>query len=329
MPTPEPVLPPRPPVPAEEEGDPRIERRAFALLVLMLLLMAGSVLYLLYARGAFEKTQQLVLVADDSEGVVVGMDMTFAGFAIGRVRRIELGPDGNARIVVDIPRRDAHWLRVSSVFTLERSLVGGTRIRAYTGMLADKPLPDGAERTVLRGDASAEVPKLLSQVRDLLQNLTALTAADAALAASLDNVRAATARLNGPTGALGLAFGNDRDARRVVEALARTNALLARVDGVVAKAESQVLGPAAGVAEQGRATVVELTALLAETRASLRRVDTILQDAQAISANAREASTDLGALRTDVDASLRKLDHLVNQVQRIWPFRGEAEVKLP
>ena len=65
----------------------------------------GSGLYLLYARGAFEPTQTLVLTADDSEGVVVGMDMTFSGFPIGRVRRIELAEIGNARIVVDVPRK--------------------------------------------------------------------------------------------------------------------------------------------------------------------------------------------------------------------------------
>ena len=50
-------------------------------------------------------------MADDSEGVRVGMDLTFSGFPIGRVRRIELAPDGTARIVVDVPRNDAHWLR--------------------------------------------------------------------------------------------------------------------------------------------------------------------------------------------------------------------------
>jgi len=44
------------------------------------LLLAGSVLYVMYARGVFEPTQRLVLVADDSEGVAVGMDMTFSGF---------------------------------------------------------------------------------------------------------------------------------------------------------------------------------------------------------------------------------------------------------
>lgn len=314
--------------PHDGPGDGRLERRAFLLLIAMLVLIGGAVLYLLYARGAFEQTQTVVLLSDDSEGVAVGMDVTFSGFAIGRVRRIELGEDGNARIVIDVPRKDAHWLRTSSVFTLERSLVGSTRIRAFTGVLADPPLPDGAVRTVLRGDASAEIPKLLSQVRDVLQNVAALTGAESPLANSLDNVRQVTDKLKGPTGALGVVFGNDADARKVAEVLTRTNALLTRVDGVVAKAETQILGPS-GVAEQGRSTIAELNALLADTRASLKRVDAVLQDAQAISANARIASTDLGALRADVESSLRRLDHLVNQVQRLWPLRGEAEVKLP
>ena len=127
------ATPPSPPPPAPEALRPvaHLELKAAALLLFTLALIVGSVMYLLYARGAFEPTQTLVLVADDSEGVVVGMDMTFSGFPIGRVRRIELADEGNARIVVDVARKDAHWLRVSSVFTLVRGVVGGTAIRAY------------------------------------------------------------------------------------------------------------------------------------------------------------------------------------------------------
>ena len=108
------------------------------------------------------------------------------------MRRIELSDDGNARIVVDVPRKDAHWLRQSSVFTLVRGVVGGTNIRAYTGMLSDPLLPDGAVRPVLRGDATAEIPQLMSSARELLGNLNALTAQDAALGTSL--VRCRTGR---------------------------------------------------------------------------------------------------------------------------------------
>ena len=53
-----------------------LELKAALLLGLLALLLAGAVAFLLYARGAFEPTQQLVLMADDSEGVVVGMDLT-------------------------------------------------------------------------------------------------------------------------------------------------------------------------------------------------------------------------------------------------------------
>ena len=202
--------PPVPPPVAEDILRPvaHLELKAVALMVFTLALIVGSALYLLYARGAFEPTQTLVLTADDSEGVVVGMDMTFSGFPIGRVRRIELAPEGNARIVIDVPRKDAHWLRVSSIFTLVRGMVGGTNIRAYSGMLQDDPLPDGAVRPVLRGDATAEIPQLMASARELLGNLNALTAQDSALGASMANVQALTERLNGPGGALQLLMGN-------------------------------------------------------------------------------------------------------------------------
>ena len=308
-----------------------LQLKAMALLLFTLALIVGSGLYLLYARGAFEPTQTLVLTADDSEGVVVGMDMTFSGFPIGRVRRIELSDDGNARILVDVPRKDAHWLRQSSVFTLVRGLVGGTNIRAYTGMLSDPLLPDGAVRPVLRGDATAEIPQLMSSARELLGNLNALTAQDAALGSSLANVQALTQRLNGPGGALGVLMGNEADARKIITTLERTNTLLARLDGLAKQADRQVFGENGkdALVPDLRASVGQLNALLAETRNSLKKVDAVLVEAQAIGANTREATTDLGALRADVESNLRKVESLVNDIQRKWPFARDTEIRLP
>ena len=308
-----------------------LRAKAAALLLFTLALIAGSALYLLHARGVFEPTQQLVLVADDSEGVAVGMDMTFSGFPVGRVRHIGLAPDGNVHITVDVAQRDAHWLRTSSVFTLVRGLVGGTAIKAYSGILTDPPLPDGAMRPVLRGDATAEIPQLMATARELLGNLRALTAQDSALAATAANAQALTERLQGPGGALGLLMGNERDARKVLATLERTNALLARLDGMAAKADTQVFG-AQGLLPEAQAAVAQLGGLLQDTRASLRKVDAVLAEAQAVGANVRAASTDLGALRAEVEANLRKIDTLLNQVNRTWPFARDPkdlELTLP
>ena len=308
-----------------------LELKAAMLLLFTLALIVGSGLYLLYARGAFEATQTLVLTADDSEGVVVGMDMTFSGFPIGRVRRIELAETGNARIVVDVAQKDAHWLRESSVFTLVRGVVGGTNIRAYSGILTDPPLPAGAVRPVLRGDATAEIPQLMASARELLGNLNALTAQDAALGSSLANVQALTQRLNGPGGAQGVLMGNEADARKIITTLERTNTLLARLDGLAKQADRQVFGEDGkdALVPDLRASVGQLNALLAETRNSLKKVDAVLVEAQAIGANTREATTDLGALRADVESNLRKVESLVNEIQRKWPFARDTEIRLP
>jgi phospholipid/cholesterol/gamma-HCH transport system substrate-binding protein len=334
----EPSLPPTPSAPPVAH----LDLKARLLLLCVLLLLASAVAYVLFARGAFERTQNLVLVADNSEGVVVGMDLTFAGFAIGRVNRIELSPEGNARIIVKVPDKDAHWLRESSVFTMESGLVGAPKIRAYSGILTDPALPDGAVRKLLAGDAAAEIPKLMSSVRDLVANLTALTAADSPLSASLGNVQKLTDKLQGPRGALGMVLGDEKEAQKIITTLDRTNALLARLDslalkanglvgtaqGLATKADAQVFG-SNGVMTETKATVVQLNALLGDARNSLKKVDGVLQEAQAIATNTREASADLGTLRAEVEASLRKVEGLVNEINRKWPFKRDAELKLP
>jgi phospholipid/cholesterol/gamma-HCH transport system substrate-binding protein len=314
--------------PAAADAVPHLAAKARLLLLFTVLLVVASVGYLLYARGVFESTQTLVLTTDDSEGVAIGMDMTFSGFPIGRVRRVELAEAGNVRIILDVASKDAHWLRTSSVFTLVRGLVGGTTIKAFTGVLTDPQLADGAERPVLRGDATAELPRVIASAREVLENLTAITAQDAALRNSMANVQAVTDKLKGPQGALGVLFGNEADARKLVATLERSNALLARVDTLAAKTDTQVFGPD-GVVREVRATVGQLDGLLADTRASLKKVDAVLVEAQGVGANVRAGTQDLGALRGEVEANLRKIDGLVNEINRKWPLARDTEIKLP
>ena len=269
------------------------EAKAIGLLLLTLVLVTAFVVYVMNARGVFEDNQHLLLVAENSEGVAVDMDLTFSGFPIGRVTRIELGDDGKAHIHLNIPRRDARWLRSSSVFTLERGVVGGARLRAYSGLLDDPALEDGAKREVLIGDASSGVPELVSTMHRLVANVERLTAEDAALSVTLDNLRQFTAALNGRHGALGALLGNEKDVGRVIAAL-----------------------------EQSRQ-------LLTDARASLQKVDAALVDVKAITGNTRAATEDLDALRSEVDLNLRKVSGLIDDLNRKWPFARERKLELP
>jgi len=282
------------------------------------------------------------LIADDAEGVSIGMNLTFSGFPVGRVRRLALGEDGKAHVEIDVPKRDAKWLRATSVFTLEVSLVGGARIRAYTGNLQDAPLADGAVRPVLRGDTAAEIPQLVATLRGIMENVDRMTAPGASLQASLDHVRTLTERMAGKQGVLGAALGSEDNAKKVIQAIDRANALLAslggvslKLDSVLAKTDQRVLGPG-GIADETQKAVAQANAILGEVRERLRAVDAVLANAQAASANAKAASanvavatTDLAALRAEVEASLRKVASLIDEINRKWPFERDTRIKLP
>ncbi len=298
-----------------------VETKAMILLAVVAALIIGFVVYVMYARGVFEPTQKLVLETDNSEGVIPGMDMSFAGFPIGRVRLVDLGADGKVHIVIDVSKEDAKWLRTSSVFTLERSVVGETRIRAFSGVLDDPALPDNAIRPVLRGDVTAEIPGLVATARSLLNNLENLTADGSAMSGSLENIQAMTGRLSGKYGLLSGALGDD-EASRFVQTLQRLDSLLAKTD--------QRLYGKKGMVDDAQAAVVELQGVLQDARGTLKKVDAVLVEAQAVGSNARVATEDLGALRGEVDASLRKVNRLVDDINRKWPFgQPKQEIKLP
>ena len=304
------------------EEPKHVETKAVILLVFLGLMICGFVFYVMYARGVFEPTQRLTLVADDSTGVIPGMDMTFAGFPIGRVRQVELADTGKVNILVDVQSKDAKWLRASSVFTLESSIVGETRLRAYTGVLTDAPLPAGSTRTVLRGDATAEIPRIVATARALLENLETMTSSGSDVNTSLSNLSAVTGRMSGRYGVLGGALGGDEEAKKLMEALDRVNLILA-------KADQRVFGQA-GVMDDAQTAVRQLDVVLKDASATLKKVDAVLVEAQAVGANTREATEDLSALRGDVDASLRKVNRLVEEINRKWPFaRTNPEIKLP
>jgi phospholipid/cholesterol/gamma-HCH transport system substrate-binding protein len=319
-----------------------LEFKVGLLLALTLFLAIAFAVYALYARGAFERTQRVTLVADNAEGVSVGMKLTFSGFPIGQVERMTLSETGKVRIDMAVPVKDARWLRETSIFTLEKSLVGGVKLRAYSTSLTDPALPDGAERSLLVGDAMEQINGIIQRVKAILANIEHLTAPDSSISQSLANVKQVTERMAGEHGVLGGLLGRPEDARKVVDAIDQANTLLKslngvslKVDGMLLKADQQVFGEA-GVMPEAQLAVRQVNALLGDIRESLKKADAILREAQgavtnvnAITADVKGATTDLASLRAEVDDSLRKVNHLINELNRKWPFARDVEIRLP
>ena len=137
------------------------------------------------------------------------------------------------------------------------------------------------------------------------------------------------------TGALAGALGSEDNARKLIDALDRSNALLASLEGVSAKlgrtldkTDARVFGTG-GEMDQTQQAVEQLNATLADARASLKKADAVLAEAQKIGANTAAATEDLAALRAQIEESVRKVGGLIDEVNRKWPFKRDTELKLP
>lgn len=305
------------------------------LIAVTVMVIGGFILYVLYAQGVFEQTQRLYLITDNAEGVAVGADLNFAGFPVGRVRRIRLRDDGKVRISVRVPVEDAKWLRETSVFVIEMPLVGSAKLRVFSANLKDPPLPDRAERPVLRGDTAEEIPRMVASMRAVLDNLDQMTASGSSLQESLKNARTVSERMAGKQGVLGAALGSEDNAKKVFQSIDRANTLLAslngvslKLDSVLAKTDQRVLGPG-GVVDETQKAVAQANVILGQVTESLKQVDAVLANAQATSGNVKAATADLGVLRAEVEASLRNVSSLINEINRKWPFARDSKIKLP
>ena len=293
------------------------------------LLLAGIfIVYLLHARGFFEKTFHLQLAAASADGVAPGVPVVFSGIEIGRVTTLGLNDSGGIIIRTEFLGRDAKWLKENSTFTLDKPIVGGAKIRVDSPDLKAPALPDNATMLLLTSDVSKEIPALVERVKAILANVEYLTRKDGELNATLSNVKTVTGHMTGEYGMLEGVLGSPEKARAVTDSLDKTRALITKLDGMAAKAD-QWLFAEKGVAAQTRESLAQIRLLLNDAQSSLKKADAMMTNAVEISANVKDGTQDLAQLRAEIDDAVRKANDLVNEINRKWLFARNPEVKLP
>lgn len=293
------------------------------------LLLAGIfIVYLLHARGFFEKTFHLQLAAASADGVAPGVPVVFSGIEIGRVTTLGLNENGGIIIHTEFLSRNAKWLKENSSFILDKPIVGGAKIRVDSPDLRAPALPDNATMLLLTSDISKEIPALVERVKAILANVEYLTRKDGEINATLANVKTVTGRMTGEYGVLEGVLGSPEKARAVTDSLDKTRALITKLDAMTAKTD-QWLFAQDGMAEQTRASLAQVRLMLNDAQSSLKKADAVMANAVEISANVKDGTQDIAKLRAEIDDAVRKANGLINEINKKWPFAREPEVKLP
>ncbi len=300
------------------------------------LLLAGAfMVYLLHARGFFEKTFHLQLAASSADGVAPGVPVVFSGIEIGSVTTLGLNDSGGIVIRAEFLERNAKWLKENSTFILDKPIVGGAKIRVESPDLNAPALPDNATMLLLTSDISKEIPVLVERVKAILANVEHLTRKDGEINATLANVKTVTGRMTGEYGVLEGVLGSPEKARAVTDSLDKTRALITKLDGLALKMDGmavktdQWLFAPNGVAEHTRESLAQVRLMLSDAQSSLKKADALMSNAVEISANVKEGTQDMAKLRAEIDDAVRKANALINEINKKWPFARDPEVKLP
>ena len=300
-----------------------------------LLLGALFVVYLLHARGFFEKTYRLQLAASSADGVAPGVPLAFSGIEIGSVTTLGLNDYGGIVIQVELRERNAKWLRQDSTFTLDKPLVGGAKIRVDSFNPDAPALPDNSTMLLLTSDISKEIPVLVERVKAILANVEHLTRKDGEINATLANVQTVTGRMTGEYGMLEGVLGSPEKARAVTDSLDKTRALITRLDGLALKMDGmaaktdQWLFAKNGMADLSRESLAQVKLMLDDAQSSLKKADAIMANAVEISANVKDGTQDIAKLRAEIDDAVRQANALITEINKKWPFARNPEVKLP
>ena len=293
-----------------------------------LLFGAAFLVYLLYARGYFEHTYRLQLAAASADGVAPGVPLVFSGIVIGSVTSLGLNDGGGIVIQLELPARQAKWLKQDSVYTLDKPLLGSPKISVDSGNLSGPDLPENSTMLLLTPDINKEIPVLIGQVKAILANVEHLTRKDGEVNSTLANLKTVTGRMTGEYGMLESVLGSPEKARAVTDSLDQTRALIAKLDGLAGKTD-QWLYAQNGVADSTREALAQVRLMLNDAQSSLKKADALMTNAVEISADIKAGTQDIAALRAEIDDAVRKANALINEINNKWPFARDPEVKLP
>ena len=269
--------------------------------VLTAILLVLSVGYIIQKKGLFEKKYHFNLVATSGSDLVEGMPVHYSGFTIGVVTQLKLTDEGRVEVVIEIPKHEHRWLKQSSLFYLNKPLIGTPTIVVESKNLEDVLLAEGTERELITKDGIneliAKVQPVLDDLQGIVNNVNNLSSEKSDLAKILKNVEVVTYKLSKSKAVSGL----DAAMKELENALADIRAeLVDKKDGILPHVDD----------------------LIKDVAMKLKKLDHTVDVVN-------KSSDEVSGLTKDLKFTMKKTDEILNGVSGFIGSKAEGEVHLP
>ncbi len=286
----------------------KVELKVGAFVVITTLLIITSAIYIAYSKGFFSKEHAFTISSKSGEELTEGMPVYFSGFKIGRIEKLELSDQGLVLVKIRIPDEHVKWIKSSSIFSINKPLIGSSKLTVTTPNLSSPPLSPKDTPEIVRID---NIDETIKRVQPTLEKVDKVVA----------NIEKITANLAKKDSIIEMVVGDAESARSIRESIKRTQDILAKVDAILAKTDDQVYG------SDGALLLVRK--ILKDFILKLEKINITVDNINKMSSDAADSTKDLKLLRAEIDSTVNAIGNLVNEIDKKIPFKKEPEIKLP
>lgn len=286
----------------------KVELKVGVFVVITTLLIISSVIYIAYSKGFFSKEHAFTISSKSGEELTEGMAVYFSGFKIGRIENLELSDQGLVLVKIRIPDQHVKWIKSSSIFSINKPLIGSSKLIVTTPNLNSPALSPRDVPEIVRID---NIDETIKRVQPTLEKVDKV----------VSNIEKITANLARKDSIIEMVVGSPESSRSIRESIKKAQVILEKVDTILGKTDDQVYG--------SDGVLLLIRKILKDFILKLEKMNATLDNVSKLSSNAADSTKDLKTLRSEIDATVQAIGKLVNEIDKKIPFKKEPEIKLP
>lgn len=304
--------------------------------IITTLLIVSTIGYLVYKKGVFEKVYTYTLSSKSGENLTTGMPVVFSGFTIGKVETLELSDEGIVLIKIKIPRRHIKWIRSDSVFSLDKPLIGATKITVKTENLNS---PDLKLDHIIEIGTVNDINEIIKRIHPILEMISRIATNIENITANLSdpkgdvrkilgNTQKLTANFSNKSSFLEMAVGDQESVQALYAAMKNAKTITASIDETLKKIDSMVVKTDEKVyGEDGLLSLVNN--ILKDLIVKLQKLETTVDNINTMSTETADSTKDLNVLRKEIDTTIYSIKEAVKKIDNLIPFQKEPVMRLP